>query len=268
MFAASLQHLCLRLSNAIDPFKVDAHLAARLNQHTEPPVHTLIVGQVDTDVRQLLHGLYRRLSGSVVLLTLVEEDIPGWVEAPYEGEYFPTNVVKPWGMDLSEALQNRLPGVFRLELPATVFTGQDHRAELLRQGISSELRRLVSPPVGAVNSASSQRITLIVEAGDQLLTDEALFMCSRFGRNANCSLVFVQKTPTPASVDLQMTADLLIALGTEPTAAAAVEPLLKLDEGSILKLKPKQGWYRDRAAWKTWFFQMETRKPSKPRATI
>jgi hypothetical protein len=256
MFAPSLQQLRLRISNAIQPFKVDAHLAARLNQHAEQPVHALIVGRPAAGAHHLLQGLHRQLSGCVVRLTLVEKDIPGWVEAPYEGEFFPANVTKPWGMDLAEAIQSRLPGVFRLELPAAVFSGQDHRAKLLQQGISSEIRRLVSPPAGTANSAPVQRVTLIIEAGDELLTDDAVFICSRFGRNANCSVVLVQKALTPATVDLQMTADVVIAFGNEPAAAAEVEPLLKIVEGSVSKLKPQQGLCRDRTAWKTWFFQM------------
>jgi hypothetical protein len=256
MFAPSFQHLYLRLANAVAPFKVDAHLADRLNKHEELPVNVLIVGPSNSGVQQLIQGLQGRLRGCVVQLALVQQDLPGWVEAPYEGEYYPANVTKPWGMDLAEAVRSRLPGVFRLEMPASVFDGQDHRATLLRQGISSELRRLVCPPPSTAITSPTQRVTLIVEAGDQLLTDDVLFMYSRFGRNANCSLVFVQDAPTPASVDLQMTADMVVTLGNSPDIAGTMEPLMKIPEGSVLKLKEQQGWCRDRAAWKTWFFQL------------
>jgi len=256
MIVSALQKLRLRLASSIDAFEVESHILTRLNRTAEPPAHALVLGRTSQGVRQLFELLGRRLTGCVVLLTLVDDEIPGWAEAPYEGEFLPRNATKSHGMSLSDVLHERPAGIFCLEFPAALFNGQDHRASYVQRGVSEEIRRMVCTTGLGKPATPAGRITLLVENGQDVLADDALFMCSRFGRHANCALVVAQPAPTPAGVDFQKTADFTVAVGGQPTAPGIVEPMLNLPAGSAIRLKPGQGWCLDRRDMKTSFFQL------------
>jgi hypothetical protein len=253
MLAARLKLMSARLSSLVAPFEVEAHLADRLNQRQTRATHVMVAGEAGAGTRLLLERLSTRLAGCVVLLSVTEEPLLGWEAAPFEGLFFPHTRGLPWGASLPDILKERPPGHFLLTMPAALLGPDVGELELLRQVVSLELRRAI---LGRRTVAHDTRLSLLVEHG-QCLSDDTVFIWSRFGRDSNCTLVVAQPDMAEMESDLRLAADILVAFHSSQAAAEAVEAQLKLPRGAVAGLLPGQGWCCDRAASETRWFRLQ-----------
>lgn len=142
--------------------------------------HIAISGATGCGKSVLASQLARELPGCVVCLSASTDELAGWQEAPFHGEFFHADG-QVQGMELEEALRTRPCGRLNLVFPWSAldgggFKGKDALSALLREALTFDAR---------------QPLTLVLQDEPEVFVrQDVLDALHRQGRGAAIRLVY------------------------------------------------------------------------------